>query len=170
MTQPEYPEQWKRERMLWFVHKWLEQNLTDEDPQPRLTYNQVADWGSEQEGMNGAQAAYLFKQLVEEGYIAVASPHSKIDNLPWIFAWPQALTTKGLLEIGELPDSNVRLLGSLNAIEEAIARLNVDDQHKTATMNAAEELKGFLRQVPREAAGQVAAAAITGLARGSGMG
>jgi hypothetical protein len=80
------------------------------------------------------------------------------------------LTIKGLLEIGELPDSNARLPGSLNAIEEAIARLNVDDEQKTTAMKAAEELKGFLRQVPREAAGQVAAAAITGLARGSGMG
>jgi hypothetical protein len=169
MTHPEYPEQWKRERMLWFVHEWLQQNLTDEDPQPRLTYNQVADWGNEQEGMNGAQAAYLFKQLVEEGYIAVASPHSKIDDLPWIFAWPQALTTKALLEIGELPDPNARLLGSLNAIEEAIAHLNVDDQQKTAAMNAAEELKDFLQQLPREVAVELAKTALIGLARGSGM-
>lgn len=120
--------------------------------------------------MNGAQATYLFKQLVEEDYITVSSLDTKIDRLPWIFAWPQALTTKALLEIGELPDPNARLLGSLTAIEEAIARLNVDEQDKTTAMKAAEELKGFLRQVPREAAGQVAAAAITGLARGSGMG
>ena len=119
--------------------------------------------------MNGTQAMYLFKQLVEEGYISVNSMQ-KIDELPWIVAFPQSLTTKGLLEIGELPDSNARLLGSLNAIEEAIARLNVDEQDKTTAMKAAGELKGFLRQVPREAAGQVAAAAITGLARGSGMG
>jgi hypothetical protein len=169
MTHPEYPEQWKRERMLWFVYEWLQQNLTDEDPMPQLNVQQISEWGSEQEGLNGTQAMYLFKQLVEEDYILVNSMQ-KIDKLPWIVAFPQALTTKGLLEIGELPDSNARLLGSLNAIEAAIARLNVDDEQKTTAMKAAEELKGFLRQVPREAAGQVAAAAITGLARGSGMG
>jgi hypothetical protein len=170
MTQPEYPEQWKRERMLWFVHEWLELNLTDEDPVPHLKVDEVRDWGNEQEGLNGAQAIYLFKQLVDEGYITVSSLDTKIDRLPWIFAWPQYLTTKGLLEIGELPDSNARLLGSLNAIEEAIARLNVDDTQKTTAMKAADELKGFLRQVPREAATEVASAAIVGIARGSGMG
>jgi hypothetical protein len=170
MTHPEYPEQWKRERMLWFVHEWLQQNLKDEDPVPLLRAEEVQEWGNQQEGLNGAQAMYLFKQLVDEGYITVASLDTKIEHLPWIFAWPQGLTTRGLLEIGELPDSNARLPGSLNAIEEAIARLNVDDEQKTTAMKAAEELKGFLRQVPREAAGQVAAAAITGLARGSGMG
>jgi hypothetical protein len=155
--------------MLWFVHEWLEQNLTDEDPVPHLRVDEVRDWGNEQEGLNGAHAMYLFKQLVDEGYITVASLDTKIDHLPWIFAWPQALTTKGLLEIGELPDSNARLLGSLTAIEEAIARLNVDDQQKTTAMQAAGELKGFLRQLPREVAVEVGAAAITGIARGSGM-
>src|SRR5215208_5041282 len=105
MTHPEYPEQWKRERMLWFVHEWLDRNLTDEDPMPQLNVQQVSEWGSEQEGLNGTQAMYLFKQLVEEGYISVNSMQ-KIDELPWIVAFPQALTTKGLLEIGELPDSN----------------------------------------------------------------
>jgi hypothetical protein len=79
------------------------------------------------------------------------------------------LTTKGLLEIGELPDSNARLLGSLNAIEEAIARLNVDEQDKTTAMNAAEELKDFLQQLPREVAVELAKTALIGLARGSGM-
>jgi hypothetical protein len=169
MTHPEYPEQWKRERMLWFVHEWLQQNLTDEDPVPLLRAEEVQEWGNQQEGLNGAQAMYLFKQLVDEGYITVASLDTKIEHLPWIFAWPQGLTTRGLLEIGELPDSNARLLGSLNAIEEAIARLNVDDQQKTTAMKAADELKGFLRQVPREAAAEVASAAIVGIARGSGM-
>jgi hypothetical protein len=169
MTHPEYPEQWKRERMLWFVYEWLEQHLTDEDPMPQLNVQEVREWGSEQEGLNGTQAMYLFKQLVEEGYISVSSMQ-KIDELPWIVAFPQALSTKGLLEIGELPDSNARLLGSLNAIEEAIARLNVDEQDKTTAMKAAEELRGFLRQVPREAAAEVGAAAIVGIARGSGMG
>jgi hypothetical protein len=174
MTQPEYPEQWKRERMLWFVHEWLQENLTDEDPVPQLDYYKVRDWGNEQEGLNGAQAMYLFKQLVEEDYIAVSSMNTQISELPWDVAWPQALTTKGLLQIGELPDSSARLLRSLTAIEEAIARLNVDDQQKTTAMKAADELKGFLRQLPREAAGEVAAAAVTeigrGFAQGSGVG
>ena len=169
MTNPEYPEQWKRERMLWFVYEWLEQHLTDEEPMPQLNVQEVREWGSEQEGLNGTQAMHLFKQLVEEGYIAISSMQ-KIDDLPWIVAFPQALTTKGFLEIGELADSNARLLGSLTAIEEAIARQYVDERQKTTAMQAAEELKGFFRQVPREVAVEAGAAAITGIARGSGMG
>lgn len=36
MARPEYPEKWKRERMLWFVHEWPQENLADEDPVPHL--------------------------------------------------------------------------------------------------------------------------------------
>lgn len=164
MTRPEYAEKWKRERMLWFVHEWLEDNLTDEDPVPHMMASEVAEWGKQQEGLNGAQAMILFKRLVEEGYIALDSFDTRIDGLPWAVAWPQALTTKGLQEIGELPDQNARLLGSLTAIEEAIAQLNVPDDQKSAAMKAAEELKDFLRQLPREVAVEVAKAAIVGIA------
>jgi hypothetical protein len=138
-------------------------------PYTATDVQEVREWGSKQEGLNGTQAMYLFKQLVEEGYISVSSMQ-KIDELPWIVAFPQALTTKGLLEISELPDSNARLLGSLNAIKDAIARLNVDDQQKSTAMKAAEELRGFLQQLPREVAVDLAKTALIGLARGSGMG
>jgi hypothetical protein len=34
---PECPEQWKRERMLWFVHEWIQENQTDESFVPELS-------------------------------------------------------------------------------------------------------------------------------------
>jgi hypothetical protein len=77
---PQYPEQWKRERMLWFVHEWIEEHQVGEDYVPEISVFEVIRWGDEQEGLTGARAANLFKQLVEEGYISVNFLDTSIDG------------------------------------------------------------------------------------------
>jgi len=70
--------------------------------------------------LNGVQAANLFKQLVEEDYISVNFLDTQIDGYPWFRAAPQSLSTKGLLEIGELPNPDEKLAAALAATKQAI--------------------------------------------------
>lgn len=46
---PEYPERWKRERVLWFVHEWIREHQTGEDFEPEMNVRDVQKWGDEQE-------------------------------------------------------------------------------------------------------------------------
>ncbi len=119
-TAPEYPEQWKRERMLWFVHEWIQEHQDALDFEPGISVREVQGWGERQEGLNGSQAVNLFEQLVEEGYVSVGWLDKRSDRYPWARAAPRSLSTKGLIEIGELPDPDARLAAALQATRRAI--------------------------------------------------
>lgn len=96
--------------MLHFVHKWIQENQTDADPLPRLSAHLDEEWGKAQEGLNGAQAVLLFKQLVEEGRISLVYPlDTNIAGIPWSSAYPQKLSKWALVEIGELDDPDREL-------------------------------------------------------------
>jgi hypothetical protein len=120
---PQYPEQWKRERILWFVHEWIQENQAGEDLVPEISVHKIIGWGDEQEGLNGVQAVNLLKQLVEERYISVNFLDTRGDGYPWYRVAPQSLTTKGLVEIGELPNPDERFAAAL-----ARARLTIEQE------------------------------------------
>ena len=88
---------------------------------PNLTAEDIQRWGKEREGLSGARALHLFKELVEEGCIALTKPlgHGS-QRLPWLVASPQLLTKKGLLEIGELPDPDQELIRAFREARERI--------------------------------------------------
>lgn len=46
---PEFPEQWKRERVLWFVHEWIQERHAQGDYNPALAVHDVEEWGDGQE-------------------------------------------------------------------------------------------------------------------------
>jgi hypothetical protein len=119
---PDYPERWKRERLLWYVHEWIQEQQVGEEFVPELTVTDVQVWGDQQEGLNGVQAVNLFKQLYEEDYFSVNFLDTRSDRYPWYRAAPQALTTKGLLEIGELPDPDQRFITALEEVRRTIER------------------------------------------------
>jgi hypothetical protein len=121
LDRPSYPEKWKRERMLFFVHEWIQDHQTDEDIQPNLSREEVQQWGQKQVGLNGAQALHLFKESVEEGYIKLAMPLGRpVQRYPWLVAVPQSLTKKGLMEIGELPNPEQELLRALRETKQRV--------------------------------------------------
>jgi hypothetical protein len=124
MDRPTYPEKWKRERMLFFVHEWLEENPPEGVYVPTLDAHIVETWGDSQEGLNGAQAMLLFKQLVDEGDIFLVQPlDTRVSGLPWSTANPQKLSKWSLMEIGELPNPDQELS---DAMESAIEKIKND--------------------------------------------
>ncbi len=70
--------------------------------------------------VDASQAVNLFEQLVEEGYVSVGWLDKRSDRYPWARAAPRSLSTKGLIEIGELPDPDARLAAALQATRRAI--------------------------------------------------
>ncbi len=50
-TAPEYPEQWKRERLLWFVYEWIQEHQDALDFEPEISVGEVQGWGERQEGL-----------------------------------------------------------------------------------------------------------------------
>ena len=121
MARPKYPERWKRERMLHFVYEWMQENQTPNDLVPMLTARTVNEWGEKQEGLNGAQAMLLFKQLVEEKAIFLVHPlDTKVSGFPWLRAYPQYLSKWALMEIGELDDPDRELAAMFQAALERI--------------------------------------------------
>jgi hypothetical protein len=167
MDLPEFPEHGKRKRMLRYIHEWVAEQHTQGNYSPMLAFYNVNRWGEEQEGMNGPEAVSLFQRLVEDGYISLNYPLKASGELPWIVAALRGLTRRGLLQIGELPvDPDARLLGGLGALERAIRELDVPDEGKKyAAIEAAQELRNFVRTLPPETAvwlGRVAIAGVTG--------
>ena len=118
-----------------------------------LVSYEVKRWSEEQEGMSGPEAVSLFQQLVEEGYVALNYSLRPSDRFPWNVAFPLGLTRRGLLQIGELAtDPDSRLLGGLAALEQAMRELDVPDERKYPAIEAAKELRNFVRALPPETA------------------
>jgi hypothetical protein len=148
--QPEYPEQWKRERLLWFVHERIQERRAQGDYAPMLQANDVEQWGHAQEGLNGAQAMTLFQQLVEEGYIATNWLDTNIDELPRLHVGLRYLTTQGLREIGELPDPNQRLLVALDATHRAIEQdPSIPEEDKRDMLDTLQKMSSLANNVSR---------------------
>jgi hypothetical protein len=167
MDLPEFPQQRKRKRMLRYIHEWVANQHTQGNHLPMLAFYEVDRWGEEQEGMSGPEAVSLFQQLAEDGYVALNYPLRVSDRSPWTVAAPRGLTRRGLLQIGELPaDPDARLLGSLAALERAIRQLDVPDERKYPAIEAAEELRDFVRALPPETAVWLSRIAIAGMAGG----
>jgi hypothetical protein len=162
--EPEYPEQWKRERVLWFVHEWILENQVDEDYVPEFSVQELIRWGDEQEGFTGAQAINLFKQLYEEGYVYLNFLDTNIDGYPWFRAAPQSLSTRGLLEIGELPDPDARLVAALAATRRAIEEEDsIPEEDKRDMLDTLEKVASLANNVRG-----VAQAIVQGLSQGGG--
>ncbi len=145
---PKYPEQWKRERMLWFVHEWVQEHQTAEDFEPEINVREVQRWGEQQEGLNGSQAVNLFEQLVDEGYLSVGWLDKQIDGYPWFRAAPRSLSTKGLIEIGELPDPDARLAAALQATRRAIEQeSSIPEEEKRDMLDTLEKMTSLANNV-----------------------
>ena len=166
MDLPEFPQQRKRKRLLRHIHEWVASQHAQGNRLPMLASYEVNRWGEEQEGMSGPEAVSLFQQLVEEGYVALDYPLRPSDWSAWTVALPRGLTRWGLLQIGELAtDPDARLLGGLAALEQAIRGLDVPDERKYPAIEAAQELRNFVRTLPAETAvwlSRVAIAEMTG--------
>ena len=153
MDLPSFPQQRKRKRLLCYIHEWVASQYAKGNPLPVLASYEVNRWAEGQEGMSGPEATSLFQQLVEEGYVALNYPLRPSNQLPWIVALPRGLTRRGLLQIGELAtDPDSRLLGGLAALEQAMRELDVPDERKYPAIEAAKELRNFVRALPPETA------------------
>jgi hypothetical protein len=162
----EFPQHWKRQEMLRYIHEWVAKEHAQGYYSPILASYEVELWAREQEHMSGPEALSLFQRLVEEGYVALSYPLRGRDRVPWTIAALRGLTDRGLLYIGELPaDPDARLLGSLAALEQAIRKLDAPDEQKHAAMMATRELRDFLRALPLEQAARLARLVIAGMTR-----
>lgn len=162
----QYPEEWKRERILWFVHEWIQEHQTNDRRTAYLRASDVAQWGDSQEGLNGVQAMHLFKQLVEESYITLRSFDTQSQRMPWAMAEPQYLSTKGLIEIGELPGLDKRLERSLDALKSKIEGLDVPEESKESkkkAIDSVEELKHFAHGLAPQVTIELGKALLRGL-------
>lgn len=167
MSLPEFPQQRKRKRMLRYIHEWVANQHAQGNHLPMLAFYEVDRWGEEQEGMSGPEAVSVFQQLVEEGYVTLNYPLRASDRSPWTVAAPRGLTRRGLLQIGELPaDPEACFLGGLAALERAIRELDVPDERKYPAIEAAEELRNFVRALPPETAVWLSRIAIAGMTSG----
>jgi hypothetical protein len=123
----EYPEKARRERMLWDVYEWFQQQ-TDYDP--RLRYYEVetmgvcsdtrtAETGTEVDEAAAerqkAQQLNLFVRLVDEGYINAELKRELVGGPPVTSAVIRGLSERGLIEIGELPDPQEKIIQGLEA-------------------------------------------------------
>ena len=98
--------------------------------------------------MNGAQATHLFKQLVEEGYISTSWFDTKVDRRPWAIVGPQYLATRGLLEIGELPNPDQKLVTALAAARRAIDQEpSIPEEDKRNMLGTLEKMASLANNV-----------------------
>jgi hypothetical protein len=104
----------------------------------------------------------LFKQLYEEGYIYLNFLDTNIDGYPWFRAAPQSLSTRGLLEVGELPDPDERLAAALGATRRAIEQEpSIPEEEKRDMLDTLSKMASLANNVRG-----VAQAIIQGLSSG----
>lgn len=90
----------------------------------------------------------LFEQLIEEGYISVGWLDKQIDRYPWFRAAPRSLSTRVLLEIGELPDPDERLAAALGATRRAIEEeSSILDEEKRDMLDTVEKMTSLANNV-----------------------
>lgn len=109
----DYPMQTAQVRMLKIVQERIEQAYEGGQLQARIDINQVIALGDEL-GISEGAAVAMFCRLGDEGYFVATGLNKPFnhgfDRYPFMWANVDRLTTKGLLEIGELPDARERLI------------------------------------------------------------
>ncbi len=163
----EYPTKAAQVRLLEIVQDQLDQAHEQGELRVLLTVDQVAALGDEL-GIPDAAAVALFARLGNEGYFMASGldkPVSRgFERYPFFIVHVDSLTTRGLLEIGRLPDPAERLLHSLDALAAAIdERRDLEPEQKRLAKQAAAELKTFVRGVPPGVAVEVGSAFVRGL-------
>ncbi len=98
--------------------------------------------------VDASQAVNLFEQLVEEGYVSVGWLDKRSDRYPWYRAAPRSLSTKGLIEIGELPDPDARLAAALQATRRAIEQEpTIPEEEKRDMLDTLEKMASLANNV-----------------------
>lgn len=158
--QRRYPEKEQRDSMLRLVHDWFQEQI---DYTPRLyAYQMLERMGIPPDAQEAAetgvgadavavqqqsvQALYRFVRLVDEGFINAKLDTTIKGGPPFSSAQVRGLTNKGLIEIGEVPDPQERLILGLDAAMRSIQRdPTLTDEEKKRRIDWFEEAKFMVR-------------------------
>jgi hypothetical protein len=152
-----YPELASRRRILREVYQRLEQAYEAGETVLVLEAPDIEAVGSEL-GFNRAKTFGKLNDLIQEGYLrATFSPVSFGEwRTVHSFITVQALTDRGLLEIGAIPDPRQRLiLGFEGTIREIEADPRLDEEEKEKRINWAHEAVALVRGLSVELAARI---------------
>lgn len=139
--------------MLKIVQERIEQAYEGGQLQARIDINQVIALGDEL-GISEGAAVAMFCRLGDEGYFVATGLNKPFnhgfDRYPFMWANVDRLTTKGLLEIGELPDVRERLIRGLDAAIRAVEREEIPEPEKKKRIDWLEEGKIMVRTLAVE--------------------
>lgn len=169
MNSVEYPEKARRESMIWSVYDWFQQQA---DYTPILRYYEVegmgipveADTGTGADGEAKAVAAqrqkvhrlHLFIRLVNEGYIDADLRREYAGGPPFSSAVVRGLTERGLIEIGELPDPQQKIIQGLEANIRRIEQdTSMGSDRKQYLIAAGRQAIEFVREVGAQGAASI---------------
>ncbi len=169
MDHTECPEKAQRESMLWDVYEWFQEQA---DYNPRLRYDQVVSMGiplntdtTTETGVEvdvaaierqNAQQLNRFVRLVHEGYIDAELKREFVGGPPFTSAVVRGLTEKGLVEIGELPDPQQKLVqGFENYIRRIEQDSSISPERKKYLMAAGRQAVEFVREVGSQGAANI---------------
>ncbi len=173
----EYTRLTKRLEMLEFLHRALDESLNRTDPglvlefhnlppheelesyntlasydgSPRLTVFATKVDVARELGISGKEAIGLLKDLEADGCLQL----DYVSSGPFVDAGEVTVsfTEKGLTALGTLPDPKETLLAKLDAIAGAVSELHsVSPDDKKSAVDAVEELRSFVRNLPPETA------------------
>ncbi len=114
-----------------------------------LSVDQVGDIG-EEIGMDEFDAVEMFHRLWREGYFEATGMQQSVtvslgQRLPFAIASVTGLTTKGLIEIGQLDHPGERLIGAFEAAQASIERADIPELKKGEMLERARLVIDALR-------------------------
>lgn len=147
-----YPELERRRAMLRLLRRRIAEAHERGELRVRVSVSDVAEM-VEEVGGNEAQSVALFQRLYREGCwsgnLGKGYKDGRGGSVPFAFALVEDLTSKGMREIGDLPDPAEdlarRLVEAARAIDE---RDDVPEEQKTLAKRALGELAHFFRGLP----------------------
>jgi hypothetical protein len=157
----EYPEKARRESMLWSVYDWFQQQA---DYTPILRFYEVEGMGIPVEAETGPDTPdrqkvhrlHLFIRLVNEGYIDADLRREFAGGPPFSSAVVRGLTERGLIEIGELPDPQQKIIQGLEANIRRIEQdTSMSPDRKQYLVAAGRQAIEFVREVGAQGAATI---------------
>ncbi len=146
-----YPLRGQQQRMLKAVRSKIEEARRGEHwrYEAFLSADQVGAMG-EEIGMDELDAVEMFHRLWREGYFEATGMEQSVtvglgQRLPFAIASVTGLTTKGLVEIGELDRPGERLIEAFEAAQASIERADIPEPRKGELLQRARLVIDALR-------------------------
>lgn len=135
MAEARYPARERQVALLRLVHEWINERNAKDDLAAIVDGSEVERWASAIEGMSKTEVKFSLEQLHDEGYFTLMHKSTEISCEPFVYIVPRALTEKGLVAIGEMPDPGEKLVRAFEAVLENIERADLPEPKKRELLN-----------------------------------